>query len=41
MYIYQWKKTPLYWAAEKGHDKIVETFVEAKADLCTQNQVGV
>jgi ankyrin repeat protein len=38
----QWaKKTVLHFAAEYGHDKIVETLVEAKADLCAQDEVSV
>jgi ankyrin repeat protein len=41
IYIYQYKNTPLHYAAEKGHDKIVETLVEAKADLCAKNEVSV
>ena len=28
-------------AAEGGHDKIVETLVEAKADPCAQDRVSV
>jgi ankyrin repeat protein len=39
--IYQYEKTPLHWAAEKGHGKIVEALVEAKADLCAQDTVSV
>jgi hypothetical protein len=35
------EKTPLHLAAEKGHGKIVETLVEAKADPCAQNYVSV
>ena len=38
--IYQYEKTPLHWAAEYGHGKIVEALVEAKADLCAQDQVS-
>ena len=33
--------TPLHFAAEKGHGKIVETLVEAKADLCAKTSVSV
>ncbi len=39
--MYQRKKTALHWAAEGGHDKTVETLVEAKADPCAQDQVSV
>ncbi len=28
-------------AVEGGHGKIIETLVEAKADLCAQDQVSV
>ncbi len=31
----------LHFAAEYGHDKIVETLVEAKADPCAQDKVSV
>jgi len=41
LYIYQEKKAPLHFAAEGGHGKIVETLVEAKADLCAQDSVSV
>ena len=41
LYIYQEKKTALHFAAEGGHDKIVETLVEAKADPCAQDRVSV
>ena len=41
LYIYQEEKTPLHLAAEGGHGKIVETLVEAKADLCAQTDVSV
>ncbi len=41
IYIYQQEYTPLHLAAEQGHGKIVETLVEAKADLCAQNYVSV
>ena len=34
-------RTPLHLAAEYGHGKIVETLVEAKADLCAENKVSV
>ncbi len=37
-YIYQNQRTPLHLAAEGGHGKIVETLVEAKADLCAQDR---
>jgi ankyrin repeat protein len=40
-YIYQNKRTPLHYAAEGGHGKIVETLLEAKADLCAQDKVSV
>ena len=40
-YIYQWERTALHLAAEGGHDKIVETLVEAKADPCAQDRVSV
>jgi ankyrin repeat protein len=39
--IYQNKFTPLHFAAYGGHGKIVETLVEAKADLCAENEVSV
>ena len=35
------KRTPLHWAAADGHGKIVETLVEANADLCAQDCVSV
>jgi ankyrin repeat protein len=38
--MYQNQRTPLHLAAEYGHDKIVETLVEAKADLCAQDKVS-
>jgi hypothetical protein len=38
--VYQDQRTPLHWAAEKGHDKIVKTLVVAKADLCAQTSVS-
>ena len=41
MYTYQDKFTPLHFAAERGHGKIVETLVEAKADLRAQDKVSV
>ena len=41
LYIYQEKKTALHFAAGGGHDKIVETLVEAKADPCAQDHVSV
>jgi len=37
-YIYQNKRTPLHYAAEGGHGKIVETLLEAKADLRAQDE---
>jgi hypothetical protein len=40
-YIYQEKRTALHLAAGGGHDKIVETLVEAKADPCAQDMVSV
>ncbi len=39
--LYQYKYTPLHYAAYGGHCKIVETLVEAKADLCAQEYVSV
>ena len=41
LYMYQWKRTALHLAARGGHDKIVETLVEAKADPCAQDEVSV
>ena len=41
LYIYQEKKTALHLAAKGGHDKMVETLVEAKADPCAQDEVSV
>ncbi len=41
IYIYQYERTALHLAAEGGHDKIVETLVEAKADPCAQDSVSV
>ena len=41
MYIYQEEKTALHLAAGGGHDKTVETLVEAKADPCAQDKVSV
>ncbi len=41
LYIYQGQRTALHLAAEGGHDKIVETLVEAKADPCAQDEVSV
>ena len=38
--INQNKRTPLHMAAEGGHGKIVETLVEAKADLCALDDVS-
>jgi hypothetical protein len=40
-HIYQNQQTALHLAAERGHGKIVETLVEAKADLCAQDNVSV
>ncbi len=40
-YIHQYEETALHFAAKGGHDKIVETLVEAKADPCAQNVVSV
>jgi hypothetical protein len=39
--MYQNQRTQLHLAAEGGHGKIVETLVEAKADLCAQDGVSV
>ncbi len=39
--IYQREETALHYAAGGGHDKIVETLVEAKADHCAQDGVSV
>jgi hypothetical protein len=41
IYIYQNLRTPLHLAVRGGHGKIVETLVEAKADLCAQDEVRV
>ena len=41
IYIYQSQRTPLHLAVEGGDGKIVETLVEAKADLCAQTDVSV
>ena len=41
IYIHQGQWTPLHLAAKGGHGKIVETLVEAKADLCAQDSVSV
>jgi hypothetical protein len=41
LYLYQDKKTALHFAAIHGHDKTVETLVEAKADPCAQDGVSV
>ena len=38
---YQFNRTPLHWAAEGGHGKIVETLVEAKAYVCAHDIVSV
>jgi ankyrin repeat protein len=35
------KLTALHLAAKGGHDKIVKTLVEAKADPCAQDWVSV
>ena len=37
----QEQRTPLHVAVQKDHGKIVETLVEAKADLCAQDEVSV
>ncbi len=39
--MYQNQRTQLHLAAEGGHGKIVETLIEAKADLCAQDYVSV
>ncbi len=43
IYIYQLENTntPLHFAAKRGHGKIVETLVEAKADPCALDRVSV
>jgi ankyrin repeat protein len=41
LYTNQLKQTALHSAAARGHDKIVETLVEAKADVCAQDEVSV
>ena len=41
IYIYQSQHTPLHYAAEGDHGKIVETLVEAKEDPCAQAGVRV
>jgi ankyrin repeat protein len=41
IYIYQNLRTPLHLAVQGGDGKIVETLVEAKADLCAQDEVRV
>ena len=41
IHTYQEKKTPLHKAARGGHGKIVETLVQAKADVCAQDNVSV
>ena len=38
--IHQFQRTPLHMAAGYGHGKIVETLVEAKADLCALDDVS-
>ncbi len=40
IYIYQFQCTPLHVAAMAGQVKIVETLMEAKADLCAQDKVS-
>jgi hypothetical protein len=39
-YKYQNQRTPLHLAAHGGHGKMVKTLVEAKADLCAQDEVS-
>jgi ankyrin repeat protein len=39
--MYQNQCTPLHLAARYSNGKIVETLVEAKADLCAQDEVRV
>jgi hypothetical protein len=41
LYTNQLKQTALHYAAGGGHDKIVETLAEAKADPCAQDGVSV
>ena len=41
IHTYQCQSTPLHYAAGRGHGKIVETLVEAKADVCAQDEVSV
>ena len=41
IYAYQEKKTALHLAAIYGHDKMVKTLVEAKADPCAKDGVSV
>jgi hypothetical protein len=41
IYIYQDARTPLHVAVAKGHDKVVETLVQAKADLRAEDAVSV
>ncbi len=43
IHIYQNQRTPLHYAAERGDGRIVivETLVEAKADICAQDKVSV
>ncbi len=41
VYIYQTQRTPLHLAAGYGHGKIVETLVQAKADLCARDYMSV
>jgi ankyrin repeat protein len=41
VYIYQNQSTPLHLAVRGGDGKIVETLVQAKADLCAQDEVSV
>ena len=39
IYTYQGGGTPLHYAADLGHGKIVETLVQAKADVCAQDEL--
>ncbi len=41
IYVYQEERTPLHLAAIRGHGKIVEALVEAKADLGATDKVSV
>ena len=38
--IHQCQRTPLHFVAGYGHGKIVETLVEANADLCALDDVS-